>query len=118
MRRPTALELRLDFVELARDEIRIMAGDLTEIVRRSHVVVRAIGRSLRQGVVMRAKMCFVFTRERAGSFRNRSTRPPSAECAGDSANQRADWSGCRSDSRTDQHARDPARRLGEFVGDA
>jgi hypothetical protein len=108
---PSALELRFDFCELPFEEIRIVAGDLTEVVRAAYVIERPVDRPIRRCVEMGAIMPLVFVRQCSGRFGNSAAGPPTAERAGNAAEQRSDWTGGRSDSGSDEHAADATRGL-------
>src|SRR6185312_15107685 len=69
-------------------------------------------------VVMGAIVVLVLVRQRSRRFRHRAARPPAADRAGDSADQRADRTCRRADSGADQHARDAAGRFSQFVAEA
>ena len=115
VRRPAALELRLDFVELTSGKVRVVAGDLTQVVRAAYVIVRAIGRTIGLRVEVRSEVCFILVCERACRLGNGTPRPPPADRARDSADQSTKRPSRRADSGADEHAGNAARRLGQLI---
>src|SRR5581483_5042871 len=113
---PASLELWLDLGELALDKIRVVARYLAEVVRRPHVVVRAVGGAVRDRVVMRAVVIFVYMRERACRFGDGTSGPPATDGSRDTADQRSDRTRRGTDSSADEYSGDTTRRFTQFVG--
>src|SRR5437762_12797420 len=64
---------------------------------------------------MRAELPVVFGAELLSRLGDGASCPPAADCPRDPAEQRTNGAGGGTDPRTDQHARDAARRLADLV---
>src|SRR5438270_10390306 len=67
---------------------------------------------------MRSEVLVVLRAQLLSSFGDRASGPPAADGAGNSAEERADWTSGRADPRAEQHSRDSSCRLSDLVTEA
>src|SRR6187551_857299 len=87
---------------------------MSELVRGPHVIVRAI-RAARARLVMRAITTIVLVAIILGSLGNRTSCPPAADDASESADQRADRTTDGSDCRASKAAGNSASRFADVI---
>src|SRR3954469_11264176 len=86
---PAAAQIGFDRIEVTAAVVGVAAGEMPELVRGAHVIVRAI-RAARARLVMRAIATIVLVAIILGSLGTRTSCPPASDDAGESADQRAD----------------------------
>src|SRR5687767_14721231 len=94
IRGPPLLQVGLDLIEAALAVLRVMARDVTEVVERSDLLVRAAGEPMGRLVIQRAISGLILERDGRGGIRGRLASPPATYRTGnradDGANRAAD----------------------------
>ena len=112
------LEFGLRLFEFSSDEIRVLTGDVAQVVRATDIVEPSVSRMILGCLVVATEVFLVAFTQPFGGLGHGAPRPPSTDRAGHSTYESSDWPGRRADPGANQHARDPARRLADFVGRA
>jgi len=98
---PATLQIRLHGFPVPVAIIRVLPGDVTELIRRTNLVVRAIGETRRRGLIGFAVHAIVIVRILVRRFRGRLSSPPTTDDTSEAADQHSD----RTRECTDRRAR-------------